>query len=207
MRHHLFLLFVLLLPAAFLPAPNTLAQNQAGAAFVEGRSTSGPELKIEALVKKVTDEGRTVDHLTEDQLADLPVGIARKIGETTYIIAIDSAYSDERGWFLSAYASLTLPGATQPVAFAARNIAFSQGGLRATNQARLVLVSPQTVPLRDMELVLPADGHNYVEFDCNGFKAVNLKGEFLLPPDRFRPAQLADLPVGIARKIGETTYI
>lgn len=188
----------MLLSAAFLPAPHTLAQHGAAPGSIEGRSTSPHELRIEALLKKVQEEGRTVDRLTEDELADLPVGIARKIGETTYVIAIDSAYSDERGWFLSAYASLTLPGATAPVAFATRNISFNQGGLSASGQTRLVLVSPQTVPLGDLALVLPADGRNYVEFDCNGFKAVNLKGEFLLPADRFRPAQLAGTAPAVA---------
>ncbi len=189
MRHPRFFLFLLTLLASMLAAPITLAQNQPTTA-IAGRSSNPAVLRIEALQKKIQDEGRTVDKLTESDLADLPVGIARNIGGTVYIIAIDSAYSDERGWFLSAYASVTLPGSTSPIAFAARNIAFSKGGLNASSQTRLVLVSPQTIPLRDMDLVLPADGHNYLEFDCNGFKAVNLKGEFLLPPDQFIPAPL-----------------
>jgi hypothetical protein len=187
MRQTIFLLFVL---AGLMPAPTTLAQDRPAATPVEGQSTSGLALNIEAKMQKIVQEGRTVDRLTENDLADLPVGIARRIGETTYIIAIDSAYSDERGWFLSAYASVTLPGSSSPIAFAGRNIAFHKGGLSASSQTRLVLASPQTIALGEMDLVLPADGRNYLEFDCNGFKAVNLKGEFLLPAGQFVPSEL-----------------
>ena len=172
--------------ACFVPAPATLAQDRP----VGGPNTNPLVLAIEAKIQQIEQEGRTVDRLTENDLADLPVGIARRIGETTYLIAIDSAYSDERGWFLSAYASVTLPGSSSPIAFAGRNIAFNKGGLSASSQTRLGLASPQTIGVGEMDLVLPADGHNYLEFDCNGFKAVNLKGEFLLPAGQFVPGEL-----------------
>jgi hypothetical protein len=146
--HKATLIFLLLFVSALIPIPPIFAQETPSSASITGHTVNRQTLQIEALIRKVQEEGRTVDHLTEGELADLPVGIARKVGETTYIIAIDSAYSDERGWFLSAYASFTLPGSTTPVAFAARNIAFNKGGLNATTQARLLLASPQRIALQ-----------------------------------------------------------
>ncbi|MFN7234249.1 MAG: hypothetical protein ACK5U1_07305 [Cyclobacteriaceae bacterium] len=146
------------------------------------------EIHIHSLCKEIVESGKTVDRLTESDFADLPLGIARQVGGGTYVVAIDSAYSTEQGWFLSAYMSVTFPGSTQPLAFAAKNIGFNAGGLSTTSQVRLLLASPLTFPLSEhVDLELPADGRNFVEFDCNGFRSVNLKGNFFFSEATFRP--------------------
>ena len=137
---------------------------------------------IHAKCKEVEQSGRTIENLSASDLqADLPVGIARQIGNTKYIIAIDSAYRAERGgWFFSAYASITFPGTTTPIAFAAKNIGFNNGGLTTSTQVRLMLVSTKNIPVNEnLTIQLPADERNFVEFDCNGFKSVNIKGDFI----------------------------
>ncbi|MBC8111637.1 MAG: hypothetical protein H7Y04_11300 [Verrucomicrobia bacterium] len=133
-------------------------------------------------------KGRLITQLTEGALADLPVGIAREYGGTTYVIAIDSAYSDEKNWYLSAYAAIKLPGAATPIAFGARKIVFSRGGLTASNSTKLMLMANQTVAIGETDLFLPGDGSNFIEFDCNGYKSISLKGLFLFKNDVLQPA-------------------
>jgi hypothetical protein len=153
------------------------------------KQVSAFENSINALCKDVLENGKTTDRLTEKDFADLPVGIARQIGNGTYVIAIDSAYrADKGGWFFSAYASIKFPGTTKPIAFAAKNIGFTKGGLTSTTQIKLLLASPQEIPLNEsVSLVLPADGHNFIEFDCSGFKSVNLKGNFIFSDGLLKP--------------------
>lgn len=150
------------------------------------------ESYIHAKCNEVVANGKTTDKLSESDLqADLPVGIAREIGNAVYVIAIDSAYrADRGGWFFSAYASITFPGTSKAIAFAAKNVGFNNGGLTSSSQVKLMLVSLQKIPVNEnLTIELPADGRNFIEFDCNGFKSINLKGDFifsnsLLIPDR-----------------------
>jgi len=141
--------------------------------------------------KNVADSCKITDRLEQQSLSTLPIGISPQGCSGTTIIVIDSAQRvDRRSWFFSAYASVIIPGTNDPLAFAAKNIGFGKGGLKATSQIKLVLVTPQRIRINDnLTLELPADGHNYVEFDCSGFKAINLKGNFvfsdgLLKPDK-----------------------
>ncbi|MDJ1482969.1 hypothetical protein QNI16_20875 [Cytophagaceae bacterium YF14B1] len=149
------------------------------------------EQKVYSLVDEVKN-GRMTSNLSDSDLLDLPVGIAREINGVTYIIAIDSAYRAENGGqFLSAYAALEMPGSggeRKRIAFAGKNIAFGKGGLSATNSTRLVLASPQSFDVSEtVKLILPADGRNYIEFDCSGFKSINMKGNFVFDPELLTP--------------------
>ena len=118
--------------------------------------------------------------MTEDDLSELPVGIAREVGGSTIIIAIDSAKRTRQGWFFSACASIKFPGSTTPLAFRVRNVAFNPNGLARTSQIRLLLASNHRFAVGEkLSIRLPADGRNYIEFDCGGFRTINLKGEFI----------------------------
>lgn len=147
------------------------------------------ESYVHSLCKEVEESGNLVDNLTHKDLGRLPIGIARKVGNTQYIIAIDSAYrADRGGWFLSAYASITFPGSNEPIAFAAKDIGFNKGGLTSSSHVKLLLASTQKIDLSEhLQMVLPADGENFIEFDCDGFKAVNLKGNFVFSGDMLVP--------------------
>lgn len=152
------------------------------------------ENHIHSLVKEISENCNTAESLTEENLGNLPIGIAPNgcNGRTT-IIVVDSAYRTERGsWFFSLYASVVLPGTTTPIAFGAKNIAFNEGGISVSTGTKLVLVSTHSVQVNPhLTIELPADGRNYIEFDCSGFKSINLKGNFvfsdgLLVPDSAR---------------------
>lgn len=156
------------------------------------RQLSAFEIYIHAKCKEVEENGKTTDRLKKKDLADLPVGIAREVGNTQFIIAIDSAYrADRGGWFFSAYASILFPGSSEPIAFAAKDIGFNKGGLTSSSNMKLWLVSRKKIPINDnLYLELPADGHNFIEFDCDGFKSVNLKGNFVFSSDLLTPDPL-----------------
>ncbi|MGK7391633.1 MAG: hypothetical protein ACNS60_14865 [Candidatus Cyclobacteriaceae bacterium M2_1C_046] len=138
----------------------------------------------------ILESGNTTDNLSEEDLANLPIGIKKEIGSITYHIIIDSVRFTPNAAYLNAYASLEFTESQQRLAFAATNIKFQPGGLAATMSSKLRLVSPKRIDIgSNIDLILAADGQNYVEFDCNGFKSINVKGlfefseEILLPAD------------------------
>jgi hypothetical protein len=152
-----------------------------------GQSMTPLERHIHSVCKKVQDENKTTDKLTKEDLADLPVGIARQIGNNVYVVAIDSAYWDGKGWFFTAYASIKLPGSSRPIAFRASKVGFNKGGL-TFSETKMVLAAPQYIAISDqLALELPSDGSNYLEFDCKGFKSVNLKGNFSFTNSKIVP--------------------
>ncbi len=149
--------------------------------------------RIHALHDRILDEGRTVETLTMDDMASLPVGIVRDIGGQKFIIAIDGARFTPKGAFFDAYISLPLPFSNKKMAFAAKDIAIHPGGLAASTDTKLTLVEDSRHRLnKNIELVLPGSPYgefNYVAWDCSGFKEVNLKGVFefdrnMIVPDR-----------------------
>jgi hypothetical protein len=158
---------------------------------------SGFENAVNAKCKVVQENCKITTKLDESDLFELPIGISPQGCNGTTIIVIDSAYRTEKGGqFFSAYASIVIPGTSKPIAFAAKNIGFGKGGLKSSSQIKLVLVSKQTIKVNDnLTLELPADGHNYIEFDCDGFKAINLKGNFIFSDGLLKPDP--DLAKGI----------
>jgi hypothetical protein len=150
---------------------------------------SGFENAVNSKCKVVQENCKITSKLDESDLFELPLGISPQGCDGTTIIVIDSAYrTDKGGQFFSAYASVVIPGTSKPIAFAAKNIGFGKGGLKSSSQIKLVLVSTQSIKINDnVTLELPADGHNYVEFDCDGFKAINLKGNFIFSDGLLKP--------------------
>ncbi|MGV6860476.1 MAG: hypothetical protein ACWA41_01825 [Putridiphycobacter sp.] len=128
------------------------------------------------------------DNLSIDSTASLPIGIVKIIGGTKYIIAIDSAEFTPTGAYFNAYMALDFPGSDERIAFAAKHIKFNPKGVIGGEQAKLALVSEHYINLGPKnKLHLPSDGSNYIEWDCNGFKAVNLHGDFILDTAKLVP--------------------
>jgi len=153
-----------------------------------GQSTNQEEERIGALLLKVEQENRSVDELIEKNLTNLPVGIKKTISGTKVVIAIDSARLTPEGMIISAFTQVKLPGTTRPISFAARNVLITPSGVSITGATRLVLISECVIPFSEqVKLILPADGRNYIEWDCNGFRAVNLGGIFEFSSDYFTP--------------------
>jgi hypothetical protein len=158
---------------------------------LHGQATNQEEIRISTLLAKVENENRTVDELIANNLTNLPVGIKKTISGTKIIIAVDSAILTPEGMIISAYTQVTLPGTTRPISLAARNILVTPSGISLTAASRLVVISEFIIPISDqVNLILPADGSNYIEWDCNGFRSVNLRGIFEFSGDYFIPDPL-----------------
>jgi hypothetical protein len=134
-------------------------------------------------------------NLSPDSNVALPFGIIKDIGAARYVIAIDSLKFKPNGAFFSAYAAIDFPGTTKKIAFRAGNIKFNPAGVVGGNQARLYLASSHVFQINPtVRLRLLDNGENWVEWDCNGFKAINLVGNFEFSKNKLRPdaAQTSD---------------
>jgi hypothetical protein len=145
--------------------------------------------EVFSICDKVKSENRFAGNFPSDSAASLPMGIVKTIAGTQYVIAIDSARFFPNQALCSAYMAIDLPGTMDRIAFAAKNIAVNPKGVMSSSNSRLVLVSEHHIKINpQVTLILKNDGTNYVEWDCNGFKTVNLKGYFefsnsILVPD------------------------
>jgi len=141
------------------------------------------------VVNKVESESRFFDDIQLDSIQQLPFGIRREIGATQYVIAVDSAEFKSNGAWFNAYMAIQFPNSNKKIAFAAKHVKFNPKGVVGGNQSKLMLVSDHSIKIsQHIILKLKSDGRNFVEWDCNGFKSVNLKGYFefsreLLIPD------------------------
>ena len=119
--------------------------------------------------------GAQANNFNPQDSATLPIGIVKEIGNTIYIICIDSARFTPQGAFFSVYMAMDFPGADRKIAFAAKNIQFNPKGVLLGNGARLQLVSQQVVALGPKtDLIFKDDGQNFIEWDCNGYKQAGL---------------------------------
>lgn len=143
---------------------------------------------ILSLSNKVETEDKLVGNMNPDSAANLPFGIVKEIGATRYIVCIDSAKYVSNAATMSAYMAMEFPGSQQKICFSAQNIAFNPKGVMPGPNTKLVLVSEHRISLGPkITMVLKPDGQNYVEWDCNGFSAVNLKGYFEFDPGMIYP--------------------
>jgi hypothetical protein len=155
---------------------------------------------ILSLSNKVETEDKLIGNMNPDSAANLPFGIVKEIGATRYIICIDSAKYVSNAATMSAYMAMEFPGSQQKICFSAQNIAFNPKGVMPGPNTRLVLVSEHRISLGPkITMVLKPDGYNYVEWDCNGFSAVNLKGYFEFDPGMIYPDPENFIPDSIVR--------
>lgn len=155
---------------------------------------------ILSLHNKVETEDKLVGNMNPDSVANLPFGIVKEIGATRYIVCIDSAKFGNNSAHMSAYMAMEFPGTQQKICFSAQNIAFNPKGVMPGPNTKLILVSEHRISLGPkVTMVLKPDGFNYVEWDCNGFSAVNLKGYFEFDPGMIYPDPDAFSPDSIVR--------
>ena len=143
--------------------------------------SSQEQAAIQLVAGKVAlASSRTVSSLSPSAVQDLPLGIAKLVGGQTFVIAIDSGRLTPQGAIVNAYAMVGLPGIKDSLAFEGQNISINPGGVGGYGVSRISLVSRQKIVLSpQITLYLSPKDPNYVEFDCNGFKDINLTGEFV----------------------------
>lgn len=157
--------------------------------FSQSDSTTNPSINnVISIVKTVEDASNFIEELSPDSTVSLPFGVRKQIGEARYIVAIDSIKFKPNGAFFNAYAAIDFPGTEKKLAFEAINIKFNPKGVVGGNQARLMLVSEHTIKINNtVSLKLLPDGNNFVDWDCNGFKGISLKGNFVFSEGKLRP--------------------
>lgn len=142
------------------------------------------------------DQSKQTSTFNPSDSSSLPIGIVKEIGETKYIICIDSAYFTPNGAFFNVYMALDFPNSDKPLAFAAKGIQFNPKGVSVANGARLELISQQVVNLGPkVQAVFKGDGQNFVEFDCNGYKLAGISLDFIFDSESFENAANPNLPV------------
>ncbi len=155
---------------------------------IYGQDYNQEEQRIAGLLAKVEKEHRAVDELIVNNLTNLPVGIIRTVSNTKILIAIDSARLTPQGMIINAFTQVKLPGTSKPISFAARNVLITPSGISQSGATRLEVITEYQIPINDqVKLILPANGRNYIEWDCNGFRSVNFSGIFEFSDEYFTP--------------------
>ncbi|NJO00941.1 MAG: hypothetical protein HC880_03930 [Bacteroidia bacterium] len=150
--------------------------------------TPNLEAQVMAICQAVADQEKLLTYLSADAILNYPLGVTREISGVNYVIAVDSVRGSENGYLFNAYTTIQFPGTARPLAFVGQNLQFGEGGIAQSSDTRLVLASHRKIPINEhIDLVLPADGHNYVEFDCEGFRSINLKGHFVFRSELLIP--------------------
>jgi hypothetical protein len=151
---------------------------------------SGDERKIDGLLQRIESENRVVDELVENNLSNLPIGIRKTISGTRVTIAIDSACITPQGMLVDAYTKLEFPGTGRMLYFKLRGALITPSGLSSAGPTRLEMLNNIRIPFSNQfDLVLPANGRNFIEWDCYGFRSVNLYGIFEFSSEFFIPAE------------------
>lgn len=148
---------------------------------------------------------KQISYFNPNDTTSLPIGIVKEIGNTKYIICIDSAWFTPDGAFFNVYMALMPPNAEQPIAFAAKGIQFNPKGVSVAGGARLELVTQQAVKIGPkLEVVFKKDGQNFVEFDCNGYKRTGLSLDFIFDSESFVNANDPSEPVKASMQMAVT---
>lgn len=153
--------------------------------------------KIINLDETVRNEpNRQVSNFNPSDTASLPIGIVREIGNTIYIICVDSAWFTPEGAFFNVYMAMDFPNSGKKIAFAAKGIQFNPEGVIVSNGARLELVSEQVVNIGPKtQMVFKDDGQNFIEWDCNGYKQAGLSIDFVFNSDMLENVTTPNQPV------------
>jgi hypothetical protein len=162
------------------------------------------EAEVVSKVNYVKDKGRLTSNLIPGDIQTLPVGLVKEVDGKYFIIAVDSARVTPQGGFFSAYAAVKLPNTDDVIAFAAKNISLRPNGLGGfSSDSRLMLVSEKIITINErVKLRLPANGQNYIQWDCNGFQSISLEGEFIFDTTMIKP----DLEMDPTKSKVEATF-
>jgi hypothetical protein len=146
-------------------------------------ATQQKETYITNLLAAIQENGNTVTELSQQNLKNLPVGIKRTLLNNEITIGIDSAIPAPGGMMINAYTKIKI-GGSKAICFEAKHLILTPTGIMSSQSSKLALISDIEIALNEkFRLLLPGDGTNFVEWDCKGFKSVNLKGLFKFSGD------------------------
>ena len=152
--------------------------------IVEYDSTKEAEL-IRKMSDFIIESGKIVSKLDSSTFINLPVGFSAGTDGKYTLLITDAVLKPGIAYF-TACLSIINPYDGTPLAFQASNIGFSyKGGL--VGDIRLELVTDCKIPVcQDVNLTLMKG--TYVQWDCNGFKIMKIKGNVGFSSNTFLPA-------------------
>lgn len=169
--------------------------------------------KASSSINEVDAMQRYVDYLSPSDLNKLPIGLKKKIGNSTVKIAISNAVFTPKYAELTVYAKIDIPqnnsNSTGTTTSNSKTIFFGIKGLKlsrdggiisdANNPAKLVLLGDYKIPINggNSSLTLKgdfninngttSDSATYIIIDCNGFRQLGLYADVEFPRSMLIP--------------------
>lgn len=153
--------------------------------------------KAKAGIAEVESSNNYVDYLTPSDLNQLPIGMKKKVGNSTLTIAVSNATFTSRYAELTVFARLSIPQSPKEIFFGISGLKLSKkGGI--IGGGKLALLGDLAIPINngnaalvlkggfDIQTGLPLD-QTFIEIDCNGFKKLQLSAEVQFPRSLFVP--------------------
>jgi hypothetical protein len=139
-------------------------------------SVEEQRLYAHSLLARVSEEQRFLESIDALSEVELPIGIVKAGGALDYAILIDRITFTTQGATMEVFVSLALPQADVRLAFKGKIPLSAEGGISGV--AKVSLLGDHYVHLNPKTLLtLKGGNQSYVEFDCNGFKGVNLSAQ------------------------------
>ncbi len=139
-----------------------------------------------ALLEKVLSGQRFLESLDALSEIELPIGVVKSGGAVDYSILIDRIQFTKEGALMDVYVSLALPQTGGRIAFHGTVPLSAEGGI--SGDAKVYLIGDHPIKLNSTSLItIKGTKRSYVEFDCNGFKGVNLDAEIQFSNDLIVP--------------------
>lgn len=175
--------------------------------YYEDRSQeSDPEIdRLRAIAKvsvnEVDEQNRYVEYLSPADLNRLPIGLKKRVGNSTIKIAVSSAIFTPQYAELTVYAKVDIPqnnssnvgtgNAKKTIFFGVKGLRLSKDGGLIGN-AKLVLLGDYAIPINGNKSALVLKGgfdirtgqsqdKTYITIDCNGFKELGLNADIEFP--------------------------
>lgn len=163
------------------------------------------ELNIAAgSIEKIQASDRWVDHFSNQDLVELPIGIRNTVNNIQYSIGITKAVFSPEYTTLTVFCRVDIPqkdkeGRPMQLFFGADDVKLShQGGI--IGEAKLVLLGNVDIPFSENKWQLSlyggfemATGHvndlTYVTIDCDGFKEMKISGAVEFSRDLILPIE------------------
>ncbi len=174
-----------------------------GSAFLT--SLSGmTETQLNTLTGFISQSGRLISQLSGSNPLKLPLGIDNRVGDQQYIIGVvGMRFTPERAT-LNALIRLDIEGTYGWLSLGASDLCFHPRGLAGTGRGFLYNPADKIIPFGSTRLIFKqtqfapgdyntiVDSGTYVRWDCEGFKALQIKGEIVFGTD----VALKELPNG-----------
>jgi len=155
-------------------------------------------------IEKIEAANRWIDHFSNQDLVELPVGIRNTVNNIQYSIGITKAIFSPEYTTLTVFCRVDIPqkdknGQPMQLFFGADDVKLShQGGI--IGEAKLVLLGNVDIPFSENKWQLSlyggfemATGHvndlTYVTIDCDGFKEMKISGAVEFSRDLILPIE------------------